>query len=146
MIVMHGNRATCGPLSCTVSVHVGGLHHARVGVQHKRPNLARVPCNTPCTPVGATQDNHYRTTNPVMHYVQDGPDSLPQLFDHSRMQLNHRGNQQTAHAEQEDRMSLWLAVPIAAAFGIWLLGVLVYITKVIRGDDVWPWNGEGDQQ
>lgn len=85
--IMHGFRATSGRASCTVSVQGTDskhapkpcmldrhcdLRHARLGVQHNRPHLAPQPCNLPCTPVGATQDNLYRTTKPVMHYVQDG--------------------------------------------------------------------------
>lgn len=114
---MHGFRATSGLPSCTESVHVQkvchapkpcklttrcDLHHARVGVQHNSPQ--------PCTPAvqgtlhgfRAIQDNHYRTTKPVMHCVQDGRSIYRNsitptvvLPDHQR---NHRTRAQTVGA------------------------------------------------
>lgn len=61
LAIMHGNRATSRRLSCTETVQLAAADVT--GVMHvflcniNAFHLAPLPCNSPCTPVGATQDN-----------------------------------------------------------------------------------------
>lgn len=77
------------------------LEHARLGVQHRQSDLARFPCNSPCTPVGATQDNlPTELQNPSCTACKTDSFHLPQP-DSPLTQTGHvRSNQLTARANE----------------------------------------------